>query len=310
MTTTRGESPLSSAVSSERQRLREEYAASGFSTGDYEYLRQQADDSTVALKSAGLTRGLDALKAPRGVINAVVRLLHDPAAEVAPPTNAEVYAAGLLISRLSRLTRAFAHAPEAWFNALASLLESIEADADDIDARLALLEFAAACRGAKVKIAPNGAARASLDLEGWKCGVAAVVVAHADALSEAANAGEDALRELRLPGIIIFEITSALPPAPRLARVANEETALAEMRRHLDTYIEPRLEAVAHEVNTDFAFAGFFSAVMSSVVVSSGRAFYAWCPRAANLCPPRDARLIRLERFMHRLSRPQPRSAL
>lgn len=301
---TSSEQPLKAQLASERERLRAEYVAGGFSQDDYEALREQADHAVSALQSAGLRDGLGSIKAPRSVINAVVRLLTDPNAEVAAPANAEVYEAGLLISRLSRLTRGFVHAPAAWFDRLAALLVAIEAGDERAAASLGLLEFAAACRGAKMPIKPASEASAIVEIDGWKCGAVAVVAANAAGVVDAARAGEALLRELHLPGIIIMEVGDALPPAPRLARVANEGTALAEMRRHMDEFIEPRLAEMAAAVDTRFAFAAFFSAVLSSVIVSSGRAVYAWCPRAANLCSSRDARMVKLEKFMNKLAKP------
>jgi hypothetical protein len=299
-------SVLKNQIEAERARLREEYTQTGISQSSYLALREQADGAIAALEHAGLGARLAALREPRGVIHAVVRLLEDPRADVVAPSNEEVYRAGLLISRLVRLTRAFARAPAAWVDALAALLSAIESGDESAGAGMAMLEFAAACRGSKVSITPSGPECCTLVLDGWRCGAAAVVVEEEGGLIEAAARAEATLRALRLPGLIIFEVGGVLPSAPRLARAANEQAAASEMRRHLDAYIEPRLEAVAGAVNTDFAFAGFFSAVLSSVVVSSGRAIYVWCPRAANLCSMRDARMSKLERLMDRLSRPVP----
>lgn len=301
--------PLRRHLSAQADRLRAEYLRRGFTRDDYHHLVERAEATIAAATEMGIpSGGLAALRDSRNVLGSVLRLLGDPAAETVAPSNAQVYEAALMIARLSRLTGQMKGAPKAWKDQLGLLLSELDAGSDDGAMRLVMLEFAAICRDAGVRIEPVATGGVSMGaeigLDEWTFAAACALADGAGTMCKAAAEGCAALKQMKRPGIVVIDAGSAMPDAPTLRRVGNDQTGELEMQRHVDQFIIDQHGAMVEAVDTQFAFAAAVGAVLQTVNVSAGRVNFAACYRVVNLCDPDDARAPRLRRFMERFSRP------
>lgn len=282
---------------------RSNFRSTGFTRDDYAQLHDRAEDLARRLAAIGLTG--DAVETAREqgrVLGAVVRLLDDPAAQVAPPSNDAVYRAGLFVARLHKAVTQLAGAAKAWDTQVEALLT--DPDPAAAARRMALVEFGALCRDAAIPCRPTADGRAAtVEIDEWTLAAAPEVAGSPDALAPAAAAACDTLRALKRPGLIVLDAGGAMPDAPSLRRVGNDASAMIEMRRLVDQFIVDRHDEIVAAVDTDFAFGAVISVVLHSLNVSTGRLVFASCSRAVNLCEPDDARAPRLAAFMNRLAR-------
>ncbi len=284
--------------------MRAEYLGRGFTRDDYKRLSERADEAIESARALGVPgEALGALKTSRAVLGSVLTLLNDPAAESVAPTNDQVYHAALQVARLSRLTGQFRAAPVAWKQQVCALFGELQAEKPEAALRLVLLEFAGLCRDVGMRIEPSGELGAEIELDDWTMAAAPALAEGPGSLAGAARAGSQALVSLRRPGIVVIDAGSAMPDAPSLRRVGNDETGEIEMQRHVDQFIIDHHDEMAEAVDTQFAFAAVIGAVLHSVNVSAGRVNFAGCYRVVNLCEPTDVRMPRLRRFMDRFSK-------
>ncbi|RMH13626.1 MAG: hypothetical protein D6695_03485 [Planctomycetota bacterium] len=299
----RDASPLRQQLSARAEQLRKEYLRRGFSRDDYQRLVDRAE--AVVRTAAGLKiddADLQPIRDCRSVLVSVVKLLTDPKSETIPPTNDEVYAAALTIARLGRLFEQFDSAPPAWKNQLALLVRALGSTETDAGRLLVMLEFAGLCRSVGISIRPAPEARAELELEEWQLAASSAVAESRGALSKAAQQACAGLVAMKRPGLIVLDAGSAMPDAPSLRRVGNDQTAALEMQRHVDQFIIDQHETLVEAVDTQYAFAAVVGAVLHTVNVSTGLVNFAACYRTVNLCELDDPRAPRLRRLMDRLS--------
>lgn len=287
---------LRAAAAAGRADLRE----TGFSRDDYAMLRERADGLATRLKARGLSGdAIDTVRDHGRVLSAVVKLLDNPKAETAAPSNDAVYRAGLVTSRLSKAVANLEGAAKGWNDELEALLT--EDDAAVAARRMVLVEFGGLCRAAGIPCKPHADRRAAtIEMDDWSLAAAAGVADEPAALAAAAGSACDTLRSLKRPGLIVLDAGGAMPDAASLRRVANDATAMIEMRRLVDQFIVDHHAALVKAVDTDFAFGAVVSVVMHSLNVSTGRIVFASCARAVNLCDTEDARAQRLAAFMNR----------
>lgn len=296
--------PLRRQLNLQADRMRAEYLRRGFTRDDYARLAERADAAMDSARALGVPiESLGALKASRRVLGSVLTLLNDPAAEEVAPTNDQVYHAALRVARLSRLTGQFKSAPEAWKKQVGALFGELEAQNPEAAQRLVLLEFAGLCRDVGMRVEPSGALGAEIELDDWTMAAVPALTEGPGSIAGAARGGCEALVAMKRPGIVVIDAGSAMPDAPSLRRVGNDETAEIEMQRHVDQFIIDHHDEMASSVDTRFAFAAVIGAVLHSVNVSAGRVNFAGCYRAVNLCEPTDVRMPRLRRFMDRFSK-------
>lgn len=296
--------PLRRQLNLQADRMRAEYLLRGFTRDDYSRLVARADAAMESARALGVPgESLGALRRSRGVLGSVLTLLSDPAAEEVAPTNDQVYDAALRVARLSRLTGQFKASPEAWKNQVGALFGELEAEKPEAAQRLVLLEFAGLCRDVGMRIEPAGGLGAEIELDDWTMAAAPALTEGAGTLAAAARSGCEALVAMKRPGLVVIDAGSAMPDAPSLRRVGNDETGEIEMQRHVDQFIIDHHDEMAEAVDTRFAFAAVIGAVLHSVNVSAGRVNFAGCYRVVNLCEPTDVRMPRLRRFMDLFSK-------
>lgn len=286
------------------ERMRAEYLRGGFTRDDYKRLAERADEAMDSARGLGVpVESMGVLRCDRAVLGSVLALLNDPAAEEVAPTNDQVYQSALRVARLSRLTGQFRSAPEAWKKQVGALFGELENEKAEAARRLVLLEFAGLCRDAGLRIEPSGALGAEIELDDWTMAAAPALADGPGSIAGAAQVGCEALVAMKRPGIVVIDAGSALPDAPSLRRVGNDQTGEIEMQRHVDQFIIDHHDEMAGAVDTRFAFAAVIGAVLQTVNVSAGRLNFAGCYRVVNLCEPTDVRMPRLRRFMDRISR-------
>jgi hypothetical protein len=297
----RGPGPLERRLRAAAARGRADFAPPQFARDDYAMLAGRAGALADGLAARGLSdAAVESVREHGRVLASVVRLLDDPGAAVAAPSNDAVYRAGLVVARLQRAVAQLAGAPAAWNDALDALLT--EDDPATAARRMTNVEFAGVCRAARIPCRPlAGPAAASVEIDEWTLAAAADVADEPAGLAPAARRACDTLRALKRPGLIVLDAGGAIPDAPSLRRVGSDATAMIEMRCVVDQFIVDRHDELTAAVDTDFAFGAVVSVVLHSMNVSSGRLVFASSTRAFNLCEPDDARAPRLAAFMSRL---------
>lgn len=296
--------PLRRQLNLQADRMRAEYLRRGFTRDDYRRLVERADETMESARGMGVPgESLGALRSARGVLGSVLTLLNDPAAEEVAPTNDQVYHAALRVARLSRVTGQFKSAPESWKKQVGALFSELEGEQPEGARRLVLLEFGGLCRDVGMRVEPSGALGVEIELDDWTMAAAPALAERPGSLGSAARAGCEALVAMKRPGLVVIDAGSAMPDAPSLRRVGNDETGAIEMQRHVDQFIIDHHDEMAEAVDTRFAFAAVIGAVLHSVNVSAGRVNFAGCYRVVNLCEVTDVRMPRLRRFMDSFSK-------
>jgi hypothetical protein len=296
--------PLERRLRDAAAESRRSFQAVEFSRDDYEQLLARAESLAQRLVGFGLSEAaVKAVHDRARVLDAVVRLLDDPAAGVVAPSNDQVYLAGLLVSRLDLAARNLTGAPKAWFEQFETLLSNLSdtGGATEAARRLTLIEFGGLCRRSGISCRPNAEPlAATLEIDDWSFAAAPEIADLPGSLSDAASNASNTLKVLKRPGLIVLDAGGAMPDAPALRRVGNDASAMIEMRRHVDQFIVENHEQLVAAVDTDFAFGAVISAVLHSVNVSTGRIAFASCARVVNLCDSEDPRAARLGVFMNR----------
>lgn len=295
--------PLARQLASEAARQRAEFARRGFDAAGYETLVQLAARLETDLARHDVSpEAIEHVRDRRRLFEDVRRLLSQPDAQAIPPTNDEIYTAAVELSRLAPVAERLAAPSARWAARLGAVLT-----ADDDHARgraLLALHFAALCRSGGLKVDPGDSPiDLELDLGGWRVGVVTRIPDGPADVAPAASHAADALAEAGRPGIVLLGIGRALPPNPRLDRVADDHAAATEMQAHADRFLVDHQQAVAESAGTSHAFALVGAATLRTRNVASGRIAFATVYRAINLCPMDDARIPALRRFMDAFSR-------
>lgn len=285
------ETPLARRLRAQAEAARADLGkAAGLSRETFDGLLVRADALIARIERAGGTPAhTEPVRARRRIIAAVTTLLSDPAAAAPPPSNAEIYAAALDITELAAIAEAVPAAP------LLEHMTSLAEGHPGAAAERLRLGFAALCKRAKLSLDAD-----RLDLRGWPVAITAEAGHHAS-LVEAARAASDALASRRMPGLLLVEVGSVLPPAPPI-RVASDADGIAAAADRVDRLLLETHADVVHAVDTDHAFALVAHATLPATNAASGRVLFADLFRAISLIDERDPRGDKLHAFMSAIS--------
>lgn len=294
-------SPLARALARQSaDQLSDLARARGLGAETFDRLARRADELVDDLGENEADPALiDLLRARRGVLRAVARLIADPAAPEIPPSNHEVYGAVLDITELHAIVSTLR--PGAEIDRLLSHLDCEDADAARRD-RL-LLAFGAVCRRGGLTVRPGAATGSVLEMEidRWPVAAAGAVPLREEDLIDAALRAEAALRGAGRPGLIVLEAGALLDWKP--IRVADDHTAIAVMNERLDAFMIDRRDAIADATGAAHAFGLVVHATLPATNAASNRLLFAECLRAVNLCDAGDARIAGFQSFINALAR-------
>jgi hypothetical protein len=322
-------SPLAARLSAEAAEARKVLAERfTFGSGGFTALADTAARAHDRFTRAGASeRALSRCADARRVLADAARLLNQQGVEAVPPTNAEIYSAAMTVVRFEDISSLLGGP---WNQ---RVLDWSDAEGDqsrpgpDRTRDRVILMFAAACKRGQIKTTPRDIGNetgnhvaATIDMNRWNVGVSVGLsnrvsdqTTTADGFAKAARDAGSALTAAGMPGLVLIEVTDALPDLSRASRVDSDTTGLSAMQSAIDrTLIDSRLDlacyanglAAGSAMTADAPVFGLIaSATMRSTIVSAVRVGFATLFRGVNLCELSDPRAERLAWFLERFSR-------
>ncbi|MEM7754983.1 MAG: hypothetical protein AAF297_05040 [Planctomycetota bacterium] len=300
---------LSDRLRAEAERDRTElFAALGQGRATYAALAELGQQTIATLTRLGFSDDdAEPIRADDRVLRSAARLLDDPAAAEAPPSNAEVYAAAVNVSEWASIIKALPTAGPAFRSAVAAALDTSahtqpETELFAEELRLALA-FAAVTRKRQPRQLDPKPRHAEpvvdLSIARWPV-VCPCVVPGGPADPWPTRARERTLAYAR-PTIIVLEAGPLLPPSG-MPRVADDTAASEIARDRVDRCLVEHRDEWADTLGDDLAFALAARATVPVINAASGRVLFVQVWRCINLCSLDDPRADKLRRFADVLS--------
>ena len=244
------------------------------------------------------------LASHRRTLNSVLALKQDPGADVLAPQEQDVYFAGLEIGQLAQIARGLMTPRPRFSDQLRRVLlpggKDLPRDIAELRFRL---QFASLCAAAGMKVEPDEAADALVDLSGWQVALVAQTLPTDDAIDDAARACNARLVKSKHPGIVVLEVSAACWPERRLLGVASDGVAMQEIQKRADVWLEQHADRVGELTDADFAFGLIAVVTIPTFNVATRHVAFSTTFRLAALCGQGDPRLLRLKDFAKRFGK-------
>lgn len=295
------EAPLQRAMAEEAARGRKELSEAAFSPSDFGRLATLAGQTRATLAGRGLIpeqgARIEQLEQTLGV------LLDEQgnAASGHGVSDGQAYAAGVEVGQLAMIAHALAASPKTWgdrINAVAG--ETGGADEAALRDRRFRLQFISIVRRAGFRIEPAEPHDAVFELDRWRVGIAAAHLPDEGALDRVIGQAGERLRQGRVPGLVVLEVSALAWPERRLLRVASDRAASTEIHRRVDAFLAASAERAVKAVDSTFAFGLIACATIPSYNVGTRRVAFSTSFRVAALCEADDPRMPRLRGFAKR----------
>lgn len=290
------DAPLADQMRRDSAAARQALESFGLSPESYDALTARSLELQAQLRDAGAAHAADRLGR---LASTVAHAVESPEAD--PQARGLAYLA-LLDSVLTQSIASEAPGPK-WLRRLDLESKRLEAapSAPELAApTLALLTVASMCADIGAKVSPPPEGPIPIEWRGWRFGLVAAHAPDAASIALRAAAAVEALRDARMPGLVIIDLAQPVCPEQRPLRASHPDAGAAELRARLDRLLQDARPAIIAACDADHAIGVIGAAFLALHLVTANQVAFITAYRFMSLLEPFDPRERKLTEFRRR----------